>query len=125
MFIPFRDSSCACFSINGSPRFGRILNFFIVQVAARVNRPFTEYLFAEVVLYKTLNIVGCQRNFRDNIILKRAQGGRREKKILELRNIKFKCIFLSCEHFDTLCRRNVYICSTLLNHVINLIENVP
>ena len=117
----YRDSSCACFSINGQPRFGRILNFFVVGVNA--NNKVMEHLFALVELYKSLNPFGL-RYFNSNIILSRTRLGRKEKKMIYLRNITYKCLFLSCDRFDELCRRNVYICSTLLNHVVDLINNV-
>lgn len=117
--------------INNAQKFGRISRLFIVRVynddsdddsddgvicTSTGDSNFTEYFFTEVELYKILRPLN-NRNYTGNTILGKPRQGREEIKILELKAIKYKCIFLHCSTIDTICRREVFISTKLLSHV--------
>lgn len=110
-----RNSSCACFSRNRGRHFGIIHHIYIVHVAHE-DDTFNEYYYIDVQFFKTLRIQNLQ-HFKNHKILAIPRRERRRFEILNLECIKYKCIFFSCTHFDDICRRKVYLCTRLMNHI--------
>lgn len=98
-----------------SKRFGRIRTFYIVRV--NEDGDTFEWLFLEVELFKNLRNLHTP-HFRYNTILARSRPGRKEIKMLEFEQIMYKCVFLYCTSFDTLCGQSVYISTKVLTHVL-------
>jgi len=96
-------------------RFGKILNFYVVKVEEEDDK----YIYLEVELFKKQRPINL-RHFQKNKILARSRTGRRRVNLFKPEDIKYKCIFLACNHFDEICRKDVYICTRLLSHVTKM-----
>ena len=83
----------------------------------------SKYYFLEVEFFKLKNHLNLN-HFKDYKILETSRPGRHRIRIMDPGDIKYKCIFLSCEHFDSVCGANIYICQKFLNYVTTM-QNVP
>lgn len=109
----YRDSSCACFTLNGRERYGRLQRFF---VESRL-RSGTKKFHATVKIHQKLR-PGGTRIFKYAVVLYKRQRARLA--VIQFTDIIHKCIFLSISTLPTVARgTQIILAKKLLVHVID------